>query len=363
MNEKMKNKENQSAYMKLYTTLKNQIIEGIYIFGDRMPSKRTIAEDFCVSVITVQHAYEMLCDEGYVESVQRSGYYVSYKRDNWFSTNDNAIENTHKILEPIETGDFPFSVLSKAMRKVITVYGENILNKSPNTGCQELKIALSSYLARNRGIVVDTQQIVIGSGAEYLYGLIIQLLGKVMSYAIENPSYEKIRNIYYVYGIRYDMLKMGAEGISTSELRRTSANVLHITPYNSFPSGITATVSKKKEYVSWAKDRKGYIIEDDFDSEFTLSSKSEDTVFSLAPERVIYVNTFSKTISPSMRLGYMIIPKPLVKTFYKRLGFYSCSVPIFDQYVLAELIESGEFERHINRTRRRLRQEKGKNKN
>ena len=135
------------------------------------------------------------------------------------------------------------------------------------------------------------------------------------------------------------------------------ATVLHVTPFHSFPSLVTASAGKRREYLRWAEERGGYIVEDDFDSEFSVSSKSEDTLFSLEPNRsVIYMNTFSKTIAPSMRVGYMVLPPALSEQFRREVGFYSCTVPVFEQYVLAELIGSGDFERHINRIRRRAAQ-------
>ena len=155
------------------------------------------------------------------------------------------------------------------------------------------------------------------------------------------------------------MLKMGPDGIRTSELKRTGATVLHITPFNSYPSGVTARASKRYEYLQWAKDKNGYIIEDNFDSELTVSTKSEDTVFSLSDSgNVIYINTFSQTIAPSMRVGYMVLPQQMVQNFSEKLGFYSCTVPVFEQYVLAELINNGDFERNINRIRRLRRKNK-----
>ena len=157
--------------------------------------------------------------------------------------------------------------------------------------------------------------------------------------------------------MKCDFLKLSKNGILTSELNRTDATVLHVTPFRSFPSGVTANASKRNEYIRWAKDRDGIIIEDDFDSEFTVSLKHEDTVFSLEPKRsVIYINTFTKTIAPSMRTGYMVLPEELVEVFTQRIGFYSCTVPVFEQYVLAEFINNGDFERHINRVRRKRRQ-------
>ncbi len=172
-----------------------------------------------------------------------------------------------------------------------------------------------------------------------------------------NQIYEKILSVYKSNGAECDLLNLGKDGILTSHLNRTHATVLHVTPFRSFPSGVTASASKRNEYIKWAADRNGIIIEDDFDSEFTVSTKNEDTLFSLEPTHsVIYVNTFTKTVAPSMRIGYMVLPEKLVDSFFSKMGFYSCTVPVFEQYVLAEFINNGDFERHINRIRRKRRQ-------
>ena len=345
----------QSAYLQLYHQLRGDIVSGVYPNGKKLPSKRLLAEQTGVSVITVEHAYAILCDEGYLEPRERSGYFVSYSAADCFPVAEpDSVRQLPSARDLAD--DFPFSVLAKTMRRVLSEYGESILVKSPNNGCTELRKAIAAYLARCRGINVAPSQIVIGSGAEYLYGLIVQLLGRERVFALENPSYEKIRRVYLANGVTCDMLRLGGDGIRTSELARTDASVLHVTPFHSFPSGITASAGKRSEYIRWAHSRGGYIVEDDFDSEFTLSSKAEDTLFSLEPKRsVLYLNTFSKTIAPSMRLGYMVLPESLTDAFEQSVGFYSCTVPVFEQYVLAELLSNGDFERHINRVRRRPR--------
>ena len=345
----------QSAYLQLYHQLRGDIVSGVYPNGKKLPSKRLLAEQTGVSVITVEHAYAILCDEGYLEPRERSGYFVSYSAADCFPVAEpDSVRQLPSARDLAD--DFPFSVLAKTMRRVLSEYGESILVKSPNNGCTELRKAIAAYLARCRGINVAPSQIVIGSGAEYLYGLIVQLLGRERVFALENPSYEKIRRVYLANGVTCDMLRLGGDGIRTSELARTDASVLHVTPFHSFPSGITASAGKRGEYIRWAHSRGGYIVEDDFDSEFTLSSKAEDTLFSLEPKRsVLYLNTFSKTIAPSMRLGYMVLPESLTDAFEQSVGFYSCTVPVFEQYVLAELLSNGDFERHINRVRRRRR--------
>ncbi len=348
----------ETAYMQLYRQLRADIINLVYHYGEKLPSKRILAEEAFTSVITVKHAYEILCDEGYVEGKERSGYFVTYKAKDFTplaEKEENVFfrksENYHNDYE------FPFSLFAKTMRNVISKYDEQLLVKSPNSGTFELRRAISNYLARSKGISVDAEQIVIGSGAEYLYGLIVQFLGRDKIYAIENPSYEKILSIYEANGAKCDLLDLGNDGILTSELKKTKATVLHITPFRSFPSGITASASKRNEYIQWASENNAIIIEDDFESEFTVSRKNEDTVFSLEPTRsVIYVNTFTKTIAPSMRIGYMVLPKEIINSFIEKMGFYSCSVPVFEQYVLADFINNGDFERHINRIRRKRRQ-------
>jgi len=349
----------EKAYMQLYKQLRLDIINTVYKYGDKLPSKRILAEETSSSVITVEHAYSILCDEGYTEAHERSGYFVTYRKNDFVPISEYEIKDLPSHKPSYHSGEFPFSVFAKTMRNVISKYGEEILVKSPNQGCIELRSAIADYLARSKGINVSHKQIVIGSGAEYLYGLIVQFLGREKIYGLENPSYDKILSAYKANGAECELLKLGKDGILTSQLMKTKATVLHITPFRSFPSGITASASKRNEYIRWAKERGGVIIEDDFNSEFTVSTKNEDTVFSLEPTRsVIYMNTFTKTIAPSMRIGYMVLPENLVKPFFEKMGFYSCTVPVFEQYVLSEFIRNGDFERHINRTRRKLRQAK-----
>lgn len=347
-----KNKE--PAYIQLYTQFRNDIVSGVYKYGVKLPSKRLVATETNVSVVTVEHAYELLCDEGYVRSKERSGYFVEYSAEECFPVGEPSANEKAVKYHNIDT-DFPFSVYCKTVRRVLSEYGEDILIKSPNNGCRELRRAIAAYLVRSRGMRVDASQVIIGSGAEYLYSLIVQMLGRDKIFALENPSYEKIRKVYGANGVNCEMLKMGVDGIRSDELEKTLAGVLHVTPFNSFPSGVTATASKRNEYVRWVRERDGILIEDDFDSEFTVSMKAADTLFSLEPERTIYMNTFSKTVAPSVRIGYMVLPEKLIATFEKTVGFYSCTVPILEQYVLAQFIDNGDFERHINRVRRKRR--------
>ena len=349
-------KAGKPAYLQLYMLLRQDIVDGSLPEGSKLPSKRTLAAELGVSVITVEHALALLLDEGYACARPRSGYYAAFggRAHPQPMPRAQVKDMSARVSAP---EDFPFSSLSKLMRRVLSDYGERILISSPNSGCMELRLAIAEYLARSRGIKVRAEQVVVGSGAEYLYGLVVQLLGRERVYALEDPCYDKIRRVYEANGAECVGLKMGADGIESDALAAFEGGVLHVTPYHSFPSGVTAPAHKRHEYAAWAREKGAVIVEDDYASELFISSKQIDTVFSLAPERTIYVNSFSKTLAPSMRTGYMVLPEGLLAEYERKLGFYSCTVPVFDQYVLAEFIRSGDLERYINRRRRKLRQQ------
>ncbi len=352
------NKEKRPVYLELYKRIRDDIIAENYPYNTKLPSKRALADETGVSTITVEHAYSLLCDEGYVEARERSGFIVIFRKSDGFAASSEK-PTEHTVLHTDgDYPDFPISVFSKTMRKVLSEHGDLLLEKSPNCGCIELREAIRHYLARNRGIKVDVKQIIIGSGSEYLYRLIVELLGRGRNYAIESPSYKKIEQVYRATEINYVSLPLTNSGIDSRALATVNADVLHTTPYRSYPSGVTATASKLHEYIRWSERNDRYIIEDDFESEFSVSMKPTETLFALSKgDNVIYLNTFSKTISPSLRIGYIVLPKHLVGAFDEKLGFYSCTVPTFMQYVLTELINNGDFERHINRVRRKKRKE------
>ena len=351
--------KSKPAYLRLYEELRQKILSGVWPHGTKAPSKRETAEQAGVSVITAEHAYGLLCEEGYLEARERSGYFVLYRQDGGYYAPAPAVSGPLAPAPPPPREAFPFSVLARTMRKVLSDRGETLLVKAPGEGVPALREAVARYLLRSRGLNVSPEQIFIGSGAEYLYGLIVRLLGRDRVYAAENPSYEKIAQVYQAEGVRCEMLRLGKNGILSGDLWKSGASVLHVTPYHSYPSGATADATKLREYVRWAEAPDRYLVEDDFTSEFSLSGKPTETLFSLSGgQKALYVNTFSLTIAPSIRAGYLVLPENLIPLYRKRAGFYSCPVPTFEQYVLAELLDSGSFERHINRVRRRLR---GKN--
>ena len=347
----------ESAYWQLYRQLREDILSGEIPRGLRLPSKRLLAEELEVSVITVEHAYALLVDEGYAEARPRSGYYAAFGGAAAGSPPPRAsladMSAAHRAPE-----DFPFSSLARTMRSVLSEYDRRILDKSPNRGCRELREALCAWLRRSRGLELSPEQIVVGSGAEYLYGLVVQLLGRERVYALEDPCYEKIRRVYEANGARCEALRMGPDGIESAALQASAARVLHVTPFHSYPSGVTASAAKRHEYAAWARARNAVIVEDDYDAELASPTRQIETIASLAPERVIYMNSFSKLLAPAMRTAFMVLPGEWNEEYRRRLDFYSCSVPVYDQYVLADFLNGGHLERYINRRRRQQKKNK-----
>ena len=345
-------------YYSLYSEIKQKILSGDFAAGAKLPSKRVTADKNGCSLITVERAYAMLEDEGYISAVERSGYFVCHIDAMRSASSPNEKAPLPHIAEEhsLNTAhDFEYSLWFKTIRRVISERGEELFVKAPAKGCAILRNALSDYLYRYRGMIADPHRIIIGSGSEQLYEIAVKLLGRDKIYGIEDPSYSQIRAVYEGVGAKICPLKFGNEGIESSALDSCAFDVLHVTPFNSYPSGVTTSISKRYEYLKWAHKNGKYIIEDDFASEFFTSGHPIETLYALdSTESVIYINTFSKSLSPSMRMGYMIIPPSLIDKYNEHLGVFSCSVPVLDQYVLAEFISSGSFERHLNRERRKI---------
>lgn len=341
-------------YFEIYKDIKNKILSEEYEAGRKLPSKRVTADKWGCSVITVETAYGMLADEGYIVSKERSGYYVCKIETLYHSDNSEhfAAEYLPEDVNIEKNHDFEYSLWFKTIRKVISDRGEQLFVKSPNMGCAVLRNAIADYLYRYRGMIANPRQIIVGSGAEQLYETVVKLLGRDKIYGIEDPSYSRIEAVYKSAGARIQKLKMGNDGIESRALKNNSIDVLHVTPFRSYPTDVTTSILKKYEYLKWA-DNTRFIVEDDFNSEFFKPGQPVETLYSLDCKRVIYINTFSKSLSPSMRMGYMILPESLLGIYEERLGGFSCSVPVLDQYILAEYILNGNFERHLNRMRRK----------
>ena len=344
-------------YEALYRCIRGDILSGALLPGEKLPSKRALAEHLEVSKITVETAYSQLLSEGYICSREKVGYFVEAVERTAPVHPPRLIPRTEMPEETVldltggGTEQFPFSVWMKLQREVMLDYGEKLLLPMPNTGVPELRQAIAEHLAAFRGLHVDQRNILIGAGTDFLYNLLIQLLGRDRMYAVEEPGYGKIRRIYAAGGVRAMSAPMDENGVRPDCLE--NAGVLHISPSHHFPTGLVTPMSRRLELIAWAKAHDSYIIEDDYDSEFRFAAHPMSAMQALDRSgRVIYMNTFSKTLAPSIRISYLVLPEGLMEEFQRRLGFYSCTVPSFEQYTLARFLSRGHFEKHINRMRK-----------
>lgn len=348
-------------YEALYRAIREDILSGTLAPGQKLPSKRALAEHLEVSRITVEGAYDQLLAEGFIRSQERVGYFaeaVQRKTSLPLPRETAAADRPEWIIDLTANAstDFPFSVWSSLQRKVMLDLREKLLLPMPNRGIPELRRAIAAHLRAFRGMEVDPENILVGAGTDFLYNLLIQLLGREKIYAVEEPGYGKIRQIYAAGGVRCVSATLDRKGVGPETLGE--ANVLHISPSHHFPTGLVTPMERRRELLDWvaeAEDR--YIIEDDYDSEFRFTAHPMPALESMdRTGRVIYMNTFSKTLAPSIRISYMVLSPSLMARFQRELGFYSCTVPSFEQYTLARFLDEGHFEKHINRMRKAYQQ-------
>ncbi|HIU62104.1 MAG TPA: PLP-dependent aminotransferase family protein [Candidatus Coproplasma excrementigallinarum] len=348
----------KNKYYTLYENLRRDILRGKLKSGEKLPSKRTLAAELGVSVVTVQTAFDQLLAEGYISSRERSGYYVCKVELDYREQPEPALrpyeEKKKQVGTDFVSGStpaelFPFSSWARLLREVLSDCGEHLLERVPSAGDAELRGAISDYLYRARGLYADPERIIIGAGAEQLYGVIVQLVGREKLFAAENPCYRKIYDSYTLNGARCTLLPVGREGVSAADVEQSGASVVHISPAHQYPTGAVMPAAARARIISAVQKRDGYVVEDDYDSEFRLYGKPLQSMYALAPERVIYVNTFSKTLAPSMRMGYMVLPQSLYKRYTELFGHNSSAVPLFEQKALARMISGGGFERHLSR--------------
>ena len=343
-------------YEALYRHLRRDIQTGVLPAGEKLPSKRALAENLKVSRITVETAYNQLLSEGYIRSTEKVGYFVEAVAQRRPDTKPLPVcppEAGESLLDLTANGParFPFSVWNKLQREVLQDYGQQLLQNIPHAGSFQLRAAITQHLWDFRGMAADPDNIIIGAGTDFLYNLLIQLLGRDRVYAVEDPGYDKIRKIYAAGGVPCVSAPMDGDGVIPELLE--SAGVLHISPSHHFPTGIVTPLKRRAALLDWAANRDGYIIEDDYDSEFRFRPHPVAALQALDKAgRVIYMNSFSKTLAPSIRISYMVLPTGLMQRFRKTLGFYSCTVSSFEQYTLARFLSRGYFEKHINRMRK-----------
>ena len=352
-------------YKCLYECIKNDISQGKLSSGEKMPSKRTLAKNLGVSTITVENAYDQLIGEGYMFARPKKGYFIADVSD--IRVIKAPVQKELSIKLPPEqdesifdfssnrtdSGNFPFSIWAKLMRETISLREQELLSVSPCGGVRELREAIASHLSSFRGMNVDPDQIIVGAGTEYLYGLLVKLLGTDKVYCVEDPGYKKISQIYECNNAKCLPVQMDEQGISVELIKKANAQIAHISPTHHFPTGITMPVNRRYELLAWANESGDrYIIEDDYDSEFRYKGKPIPSLQgSDQNEKVIYLGTFSKSIAPAVRGSYLVLPKKLLKVYTEKCGFYASTVPKIQQMTICNFMKEGYFERHLNRMR------------
>ncbi|NLD18427.1 MAG: PLP-dependent aminotransferase family protein [Tissierellia bacterium] len=351
-------------YLQLYEYYKKRIVEGELKSGEKLPSKRYLSNSLGLSVNTVTRAYYLLEEEGFIIAIERRGYFVEQLSNiNVGKSNQELTpfkkDKTEEILydfssSAISKGEFPFYTFSKLYKKVIEKYRENILMNSDPNGKLEFKIAISKYLRESRGLITNPKNIVISSGMEYLFQILFYIFPQENIFGIENPGYDVLPSMIKSRGFGVVPIEIGPEGIDLDALEKSDVSILTITPSHQFPTGTIMPISRRLQVLHWANmSSKNYVIEDDYDSEFRYVGKPIDPLKSLDTEdKVIYLGSFSKSVAPSLRISYMVLPESLMESLSEDAPFFICSVPVIEQMVMAEFLINGHFERHLNRMRR-----------
>lgn len=343
-----------NLYLQIYEYYKREIINGIYRANQKIPSKRELAKEYKISVNTVDNAYSKLLEEGFIYSRERSGFFVSDIGELYVLDSKPVIHR--EIKEDIDfdfsyTGvgseKFPHNSLRKIANRVM--FEKDILEPVEYQGYRPLREQISEYLSKSRGFKADYSQIIISSGSEYLFQILFKLIeGK---YAIENPGYKMLKNIMKINGIKYNYIDVDDKGMNIEKLKKTDSDICVITPAHQFPTGVVMDMKRRIELLNL--DRIKYVIEDDYDSEYRYVKRPIPALKSIdVNDKVIYIGSFSKSISPAFRVSFMVLPRELVDEYHKIYSSFVCPVSIIVQKILAKFIETGEFEKHLNRMRK-----------
>ncbi|KGA96198.1 transcriptional regulator [Alkalihalobacillus alcalophilus ATCC 27647 = CGMCC 1.3604] len=351
-------------YEQLYLYIKNEIADGRLEYGTKLPSKRKLADFLKLSQNTVETAYDQLSAEGYVEVIPRKGFFVQAFEDLGYTTsNEPNVEVLQKKKDSIrfnfhpshiDTKNFPFDKWRKYTKNTLDVHNHHLLLLGDNQGEYELRHEISQYLYHSRGVQCSPRQIIVGAGIEVLLQQLVLLFGEQKVYGVEDPGYHLMLKILKNYPHEVIPLNVDEEGVRVKEVIGSNINIVYATPSHHFPYGSVLSVNRRKRLLNWAEgDKERFIIEDDYDSEFRYTGKTIPSLHSMDfSEKVIYLGTFSKSLMPSVRISYMVLPKPLLQLYQNKFSFYHSTVSRIDQTVLTEFMKHGDFEKHLNRMRK-----------
>ena len=227
------------------------------------------------------------------------------------------------------------------MRKTLLDEEGKFLLSTGNRGIFNFWESIAEYLAESRGLICDPDNIIIGAGTEYLYTMLMMLFGRNGMIAIEDPGHKGVKD-FESNGVRVLHIPADRDGFDVDSLNTTNITAIHISPSHQFPTGIVMPARRRHSIIDFAKKNNCYVIEDDYDSEFRYHGKPIPAMASLDSEHVIYMNTFSKTLAPSVRIAYMVLPEKLSRMYDEKLGFMTCPVSGMEQYTpLNQFISGG----------------------
>ena len=380
---------NASRYDYLYRCIRHDIAHGNILPDEKLPSKRALARNLGVSVITVEAAYAQLIAEGYVRAEERRGYFACElspvarggRRDGARLRGDarrSGVPEGNPMTPSSTSGSasgaaatalFPYQTWARVMRRTLTEESSATLAEAAlAAGSPRLRQAIASYLREYRGMEVPAERIVIAAGSQTLYQLIVQLLGRERTFATECPGYPLLGRIYGAQNVHCASIPLSAGGIDIAALRESGASVAHVMPAHQFPTGVVMSAACRRDLLNWSRTdearafsaagpRGRFIVEDDYDAEFRMSGRPIAPLSSVdVAGRVIYLNSFTKSLGAAFRIAYMALPEELAVQFELNLGFYSNTVSPLEQLALARFIEQGHYERHVNRLRTHAKQ-------
>ncbi|QQK81492.1 PLP-dependent aminotransferase family protein [Salicibibacter cibi] len=353
---------NTPLYLQIYQYFKQEIQSGRIEEETKLPSKRKLARHLEVSQLTVESAYDQLKAEGYIQSQPRKGLFVQkveydvipdQNAPQFDTTESPQISQKMKYdfhHGKIDLDHFPHKTWRKISIDCLNDK-EHLLNGDPQ-GEFHLRKEISMYLFQSRGVQCSPNQIVIGAGTQYLVGILCMLMNKDSIVAIEDPGFHRTKHALETHGISIDPIPLDEEGIDIERLKHSSANIAYVTPSHQFPTGIVMPISRRLELLKWAEKTGGYIIEDDYDGEFRYKGKPIPSLQGIdASENVIYFGTFSKSLIPSARISYMILPEKLLNQYHQTMSINKQTVPRLYQDILCQFMKDGYWERHLNKMR------------
>ena len=365
-------------YQQIYEHIRDEIRKGKLLAGEKLPSTRSLAEYLQVARSTVDFAYGQLVAEGYVEARPCRGYFVSPVEDLFHLSEDEQQlpswqedgKNNDVVCVPdkgpalsvqydfsphaISLKEFPYATWKKITKNILVDANSEMFTLGDVQGDLQLRETISRYLHSSRGVNCQPEQIIIGAGTDYLFMLLEKILGRHVPIAMEDPTYKRAYRIFQSFAYEIQAIPVDEYGMDVEKLRETKARVAYVMPSHQYPTGVVMPIGRRLELLKWAKDGEDrYLIEDDYDSEFRYKGKPIPSLQASDREgRVIYMGTFSKSIAPAIRVGYMVLPLRLLNVYKENCGFYASTVSRIDQRILNEFIKDGYFERYLNKMRK-----------